>query len=184
MTDPTADVPMPKVTRARAVTVGAAAPGTPPHRVTRSSDAVPRAADAPTTIRQGGIDHAQATAIEVNQGGIGSAVATDIALSQGGIGLARGETVSVEMGAIGLVVADRARLSQGIAQGMIAREATFEQGILGTLVAERVTVRQPSFVGLLLASRVDGEVKVLLDWRGAVAAGAVIGLLVGLLRRR
>ena len=82
------------------------------------------------------------------------------------------------------VVADRARLSQGIAQGMIAREATFEQGILGTLVAERVTVRQPSFVGMLLANRVDGEVRALLDWRGALAAGAAIGLLVGLLRRR
>jgi hypothetical protein len=67
---------------------------------------------------------------------------------------------------------------------MIAREATFEQGILGTLVAEQVTVRQPSFVGLLIAGRVDGDVKTLLDWRGALAAGAVIGVLVGLLRRR
>jgi hypothetical protein len=67
---------------------------------------------------------------------------------------------------------------------MVAREATFEQGILGTLVAERVTVRQPSLVGLLLANRVEGDVRTLLDWRGALAAGAAIGLVVGLLRRR
>jgi hypothetical protein len=45
-------------------------------------------------------------------------------------------------------------------------------------------VRQPSLVGLLLANRVDGDVRTLLDWRGALAAGAAIGLVVGLLRRR
>ena len=207
MTDST-DTPTSKVTRARAVTVGAADP-TKPRRKSPAA-ATDAADDAPTTkmtrspakaleptvaappaptpdpqmVRGAGLATAEATAIEVHQGGIGSATATDLALSQGGIGFARGEVVSVEMGAIGVAMADRARLSQGVAQAMIAREATFEQGILGTLVAESVTVRQPSLVGLLLANRVEGEVRTLLDWRGAIAAGAVIGLLVGILRRR
>ena len=213
MTDPTTDAPTSKITRARAVTVGAADPTKPRRKAARAAEpaddasappteaaavAVGPGVDEPTTasptppapptgtltIQQTGLASAEAAAIEVHQGGIGSATATDLALSQGGIGFARGESVSVEMGAIGVAMADRARLSQGVAQAMIAREATFEQGILGTLVAEQVTVRQPSFVGLLIAGRVDGDVKTLLDWRGALAAGAVIGLLVGLLRRR
>jgi hypothetical protein len=203
MTDRSTDAPTPKVTRARAVTVGAADPAEAPRRrapkagTETSERAAENPADTPPatiaestpstdtlTVRGDGLATAEAAAIEVTQGGIGSATATDLALSQGGIGFARGEVVSVEMGAIGIVMADRARLSQGVAQAMIAREATFEQGILGTLVAERVTVRQPSLVGLLLANRVEGDVRTLLDWRGALAAGAAIGLVVGLLRRR
>ncbi len=36
----------------------------------------------------------------------------------------------------------------------------------------------------LVARRVAGDVRVLLDWRGAVAFGAVAGLVMGVLRRR
>jgi hypothetical protein len=36
----------------------------------------------------------------------------------------------------------------------------------------------------LIARRVTGDVRVLLDWRGALAFGAIAGLVVGLLRRR
>ena len=203
MTDLPPDAP-PKVTRARAVTVGAADPSTPRRRPPKAvpetiapasrpstpvmADRASAAPEAPgpmsVTIQQGGIGEATATTIDITQGGIGAATATDIALSQGGIGLARGERVSVEMGAVGLAVADEVRISQAVAQTVIAREATFEQGVLVNVIAEHVTVRQPSFVGILLANRVDGDVRALLDWRGALAAGAVIGLLVGVLRRR
>jgi hypothetical protein len=207
MTDVPPDAPVSKVTRARAVTVGAADPSKPRRRITRPDAAAEAAAPAPPApvsataampveepsaaaiverlaVQQGGLAQAQAVAIDVHQGGIGMADATDIAVSQGGIGIARGDRVSVEMGAVGLTIAGEARLSQGVAQTIIAREATFEQGLLGTVIAERVTVRQPAFVGIILANRVDGEVRALLDWRGALAAGAVIGLVLGILRRR
>ena len=36
----------------------------------------------------------------------------------------------------------------------------------------------------MIARRVEGDVKPILDWRGALAAGAVVGLLLGILRRR
>ncbi len=212
MTDRTTDEPIPKVTRARAVTVGAADPATPRPRASRTTTATaeartagganealpasPPVSDVPATIdpdtvladvvtvREGGIGTARARAIEVQGGAIGTAEATDIAVSQGAIGIARGGKVSVEMGALGIAIADQARVSQGAAQAIIAREATFEQGVLGTVVAGRLTVRQPSFVGIILAGRVDGEVRTLLDWRGALAVGAVISLVVGVLRRR
>jgi hypothetical protein len=203
MTDVPPDAPVSKVTRARAVTVGAADPSKPGRRAAAAEPDVPRTTPvsptassgppAPTpldppveriTVQQGGLAQAQAAAIDVHQGGIAIAEATDIAVSQGGIAIARGDRVSVEMGAAGLTIAGEARLSQGIAQTVIARDVSFEQGLLGTVIAEHVTVRQPSFVGIVLANRVDGEVRALLDWRGALAAGAVIGLIVGILRRR
>jgi len=47
-----------------------------------------------------------------------------------------------------------------------------------------VTVQQPSAVGIILARHVHGDVRALLDWRGALAFGAAAGLILGLLRRR
>jgi hypothetical protein len=38
-------------------------------------------------------------------------------------------------------------------------------------------------VGFLFARRVVGDVRVLLDWRGAIAFGAAAGFVMGLMRR-
>jgi hypothetical protein len=37
---------------------------------------------------------------------------------------------------------------------------------------------------MLIAGRVEGNVRTLLDWRGAIAFGAAFGLVAGLVRRR
>jgi hypothetical protein len=37
---------------------------------------------------------------------------------------------------------------------------------------------------VLVARRVEGNVRTVLDWRGALIAGAVIGIAMGLLARR
>ncbi|MEX2184051.1 MAG: hypothetical protein WEC14_06355 [Chloroflexota bacterium] len=196
--DQSAAPPRAKVQRARATTVGKA---TAPRRAPKKAPvAVPVQAGEPAepvavvahgaprppsiTITQGGLSEAAADAIDVHQGGIGRAKATDIALSQGGIGLAQGGRISVEMGGIGLAVAREARVSQGGVQTMLARDVRFEQGIVGTIAANHVTVQQPAFVGIVLARHVHGEVRALLDWRGGLALGVVVGLLSAVLRRR
>ena len=187
-----------KVTRARAVTVGAADPAKPRRRAVKAQEqaaTVPAdrpgavttdgpAAPASISVQQGGVGEVTAGTVDVQQGGIGIADATDIAVSQGGIGIARGERVSLEMGAIGLSLGEQARVSQGYVNTIIARDAAFEQGMVGTIVAARAEVRGPSFVAILLAQRVDGDVRALLDWRGALVAGTALGIVLGLLRRR
>jgi hypothetical protein len=35
---------------------------------------------------------------------------------------------------------------------------------------------------VLIAQRVDGDVRALLDWRGAIALGAAFGLVAGIVR--
>jgi hypothetical protein len=136
------------------------------------------------SITQGGIGQAEGGAIDVTQGGIGRAQATDIAVSQGGIGLARGEHVSLEMGAMGIAVAGEARVQQAYVRSVLAREARVEQTAVGTMAAMHVTIERTTAVGILIARQVDGSVRPLLDWRGALALGAGLGLLLGILRRR
>ena len=136
------------------------------------------------SVTQGGIGEATAEQVDVRQGGIGRVQATDVAVSQGGIGIARGDRISVEMGGIGVAIASEARVSQGFVRNVLARELRFEQGVIGTVVTGRATFERTGGVFLLIARNVDGNVKALLDWRGALAFGAVAGVLIGLLRRR
>ena len=134
-------------------------------------------------MSQGGIGTAVATTLDVRQGGIGQASATDIAVSQGGIALARGGRVSLELGAIGAAIGDEVRVTQSAANFAVARgDVTVDQSLVSTLIGYRVTIRQPSAVLLLVAGRVEGSVRPLLDWRGGLAAGAAAGLVLGLLR--
>ncbi len=125
----------------------------------------------------------EADAVEVHQGAIGRVDATDVAVTQGAIGAARADRVSVEMGALGAALGGEISVSQGAAGTVIARHARVEQSLVRTLIAQDVAIHRPSAVIFLLAQRVTGEVKVLLDWRGALAFGAAFGVLAGLLGR-
>jgi hypothetical protein len=48
------------------------------------------------------------------------------------------------------------------------------------VIANRVETGPSTAILVALARRIDGEAKVLVDWRGALAFGAVLGALVAL----
>ncbi|MGP1674858.1 MAG: hypothetical protein ACTS8Z_06575 [Candidatus Limnocylindrales bacterium] len=153
---------------------------------TDDTDPTKRADERPKhiAIQQGGISEATADTIDLQRGGIGRAQAEDIAVSKGAIGFARGERVTLEMGAIGAAISGgETRVTQSFASFVGSREATVDQSLVRTLISGHVTIRQPSAVLVLIAGRVDGTVRPLLDWRGALAAGAAAGLIIGILRR-
>jgi hypothetical protein len=140
---------------------------------------------APTTtlrVERGGIGDATADNVEVRLGGIGALQAEDVFVQWGGIGATRADTASVEFGSIGAALAGDARISQGYAGIIVAREATAEQAIVRTMIAQRVTINRPSAVLVLIAQRVDGSVRPLLDWRGALAAGLGVAGVATLVR--
>lgn len=195
-----------KVIRPKARTVGAAGPRGAGRK--KATDAV--TADAPAaaagageldvveiaqggadvvrarsiTVTQGGISQATADEVTVRQGGIGRLEARDVAVSQGGVGFARAERVSVELGGIGAAFAGEASVTQGAVTTLVAREVRIGQSFVRSLVASDVRFDRPSGVGVLLARRVEGDVRVLIDWRGALVIGAIAGLLGALLRGR
>lgn len=193
--DPTAT---PKVTKARPTTSGSRRRSKPAPTAVETSVPTPAEGDAieisggdlgdagtrSIGVTQGGLSVATADAIEVHQGGIGRATATDIAVSTGGIGLARGDRVSLERGVVGAALGRENRVIQSLANLVAGNDATVDQSIVQTLVGNRVIIRQPSAIGIVIAARVEGSVRPVLDWRGALAAGAAIGLVLGVLRRR
>jgi hypothetical protein len=172
------------VDASRAKPAAAAAHPAPTVAVAVRSEA-PRSVSGETiSVTQGGVETVTATNVEVRQGGIGRAQAADIAVSQGGIGLARGERVTVELGGIGAALASELRMTQSAAGSIIARDVRIEQSAIRVLVANNVQSTKTTGVLFLVARKVEGDVRTLLDWRGAIAFGAAFGVLVSLLRGR
>ncbi len=139
-------------------------------------------AEAPPDIEEDGA-WIEADAVEVDRSVVGRVDATDVAVTRGAIGAARADRVSVEMGALGVAFGREVSVSQGAATTIVAQSVRVEQAFVRTLLAQEVTIQRPSAAIFLIAQRVSGDVKVLLDWRGALAFGAVFGILAGLFGR-
>jgi len=206
MTDP-APTETTKVTRARATTSEV------PRRPSRAKAPLdsPVAAETPTPVKaatvradrveitqggagnveadmvsvsQGGLTNVNARSVSVHQGGIAYAQADDISINMGGVGLARADRVNVELGGLGFALAREAHVTQGAARTVVAQDVRLDQGFVGTMLTGRATFGRPSGVLMLIAGRVDGPVKAILDWRSAIAFGAAFGLVWGIIRRR
>lgn len=144
----------------------------------------PEAADtaveeAPPTVfrlERGGIAEATAGNVEVRLGGIGRLDAEEVFVQWGGVGAARADKLGVEFGSVGAGLAGELKVTQGIAGSVLARDATLEQSFVRTLIAQRVSVNRPTGVLVMIAQHVSGEVRPLLDWRGALVAGLAFGL--------
>jgi hypothetical protein len=129
-------------------------------------------------VERGGINEATAETIEVRMGGIGRLDGGETFVQWGGVGLAKADKVAVEYGGIGAALTGELRVTQGFAGNILAREAIIEQALARTVIAQRVTISRPSAVLVLVAAKVEGNVKPLLDWRGGLALGATIGVAV------
>jgi hypothetical protein len=125
----------------------------------------------------------QADRVEVRMGAVGRAETRDLEVVQGAVGAARADTVTIAQGALGASLTGSVHARRSFVRSLLAREARVEQSFVRTLVAAEVRVERATGVGILIARRVTGDVRVLLDWRGAAALGAAFGLVVGLLRR-
>ena len=164
--------------RARAVS----APAEPVEAASAPEPAPPSVGIASLRLERGGIAEATADTVEIRLGGIGALDADEVLVQWGGIGAARAQRIGVEFGSVGAAMAGEFNLTQGYAASVLAREATIEQGFVRTLIAQRVHVTRPSAVLVMIAQHVSGEVRPLLDWRGALAFGAAFGLVSGLVR--
>jgi hypothetical protein len=67
---------------------------------------------------------------------------------------------------------------------VLARDVRLEQSVVRSVVANHVQIERTTGVLFLLARRVDGDVRAIFDWRGALAFGAALGVVSSVLRGR
>jgi hypothetical protein len=79
-------------------------------------------------------------------------------------------------------MADRVELSRGYARSILARQVQLDRSAARIVIAADVRTNQSAAM-FLVARKVDGNISVLLDWRGALAFGAVAGVVFALLSR-
>ena len=128
-------------------------------------------------------DEIIAEVVEIHQGAVGRVEAGELTVTMGAIGAARAERIDIERGALGAALADEVEISQSIVTSVVAREVELGQVVARTIVAAEVTVEQPSLIGVLLAWKVNGDVRPLLDWRGALALGGIVAVALALFGR-
>ena len=87
------------------------------------------------------------------------------------------------MGGIGLALGGQVDVTRGFARTVVARDVHIEQAGARTVIASRATFDRSSGALIVIAAKAEGNVRTLLDWRGALAFGAAFGILVGLVRR-
>jgi hypothetical protein len=141
----------------------------------------PPVASAPRTA-----DRIEVERLDFERGAIGGVKATDVAVRQAVVGGIAAGRASVEFGLVNAMAAREATLQQGVVRGVVAQSVHLEQAIVRSVVANRVETGPTTAIVVALARRIDGEARILLDWRGALALGAVLGVAyaaVRLLRR-
>ena len=113
--------------------------------------------------------------VDVRAGAVGRVEAGEVTVTGGAIGAARADRVSVDRGALGAAMAGEVEVSRGYARSILARQVQIDRGAARMIVAADVRAERTAVV-FLLARRVSGDIRVLFDWRGAVAFGAVAGV--------
>ena len=121
--------------------------------------------------------------VELRLSAVGMVDAGDVSFAQGALGAVRADNVAVDKGVVGATLANNVEISRGYARSIVARQVQLDRAAARIVVAADVKAER-SAVMFLVARRVAGDVRVLLDWRGAIAFGAVAGVIMGLLRRR
>lgn len=123
--------------------------------------------------------------VTIEQGAAGRVEAGEVSVERGAIGLARAGHVEVHMGAVGAALGERVELHQGLTRlAASTGSVRLEQAGAGTVIANEVTFGPRSGTVVLIARRVEGDVRTLFDWRAGAAFGLVAGLVLSLLRRR
>lgn len=120
--------------------------------------------------------------VSIRQGAVGRVEAAQVAVAQGAVGAVRAEHLTVDKGAVGVALGEQVEVSRGYARSIIARQVQLDRSAARVVIAADVRTNQTA-VMFLVARKVAGDVRVLLDWRGALAFGAAAGLVFALLRR-
>ncbi|MFH1474244.1 MAG: hypothetical protein ABIG85_00115 [Chloroflexota bacterium] len=130
----------------------------------------------------GSLGAVEVDALDFERGAIGGVRATDVAARLALVGGIAANHASVERGAVSGILAREATVRQGLVRSVVAQNAHVEQALVRAVVANTVETGPTTGILIAVARRIDGEAKILLDWRGALAFGASLGAFLALIR--
>ena len=139
------------------------------------------------TIKQSSVRSIEGGHVEVQQVGALSIDGERVEVTQGASAVIRGAEVSINQSISLLTTGSNTVVNSSFSPVVLSRgNATVDRSAVGIMGAREIKAENASSL-LMIASKVEGEVTTLLDWKSALALGAVIGGALGFLslfRRR
>jgi len=125
---------------------------------------------------------AGALTVEVIRGPIGGIRADEVQVRTGVVGGIAAGRAGVELGYVTAIAARSARFSRSIVRSVVAQDVRFEQSFARSVVANRVETGPATGIAFVVARHVDGDARILFDWRGGLALGMMLGVFAALFR--
>jgi len=131
-------------------------------------------------IRHSSVRAVEGGHIEMQQVGALTIDGERIEVTQGAAGILRGNDVSLNQSISALTAGNNTALNFSFSPMVISKnETVVNKSAAGVMVAMNIKSENSASV-FMIANRVEGNVTTLLDWRGALAIGAVFGGIWGL----
>jgi hypothetical protein len=153
---------------------------TSPAPVTPEIVPAPVVTDPPPVVEDG--TSVAAERVDLRQSAVGRIDASQVSINQGAVGAVRAERLVVERGAVGAALGEQIDVRQGYSRSIVARQVQLDRSAARVVIAADVQTSQTA-VMFLVARKVAGDVRVLFDWRGALAFGAAAGVVMALVSR-
>jgi hypothetical protein len=130
-------------------------------------------------IKQSTIRSVEGGHIELQQVGALSIDGEKVEITQGASGILRGGEISLNQSISAVTAADTVAVNFSLSPVTVSREeTTANRSAVGVMAARDIKSENTSAF-LVIANKVEGNITTLLDWRSAVALGAVVGGLWG-----
>jgi hypothetical protein len=133
------------------------------------------------TIKQSSVRSVEGGHVDVQQVGALSIDGERIEVTQGASAIIRGNEVNLNQSISLLTTGNDTAVNSSFSPVVLSRNhATVDRSAVGIMGAREIKAENASSL-LMIASRVEGKVTTLLDWKSALALGAVIGGAMGFL---
>lgn len=131
-------------------------------------------------IKKSSVRSVEGGHVELQQVGALSIDGERVEVTQGAALITRGGDVHLNQCISGITAGTTASLNYSLSQVSLSRDtANINRSAVGLLAAREVKADNTAAL-MIIANSVEGDVKTLLDWRSALAIGAVAGGIFGL----
>jgi hypothetical protein len=133
------------------------------------------------TIKQSSIRAVEGGHVELQQVGALSIDGERVEVTQSASAITHGGDVDINQSVSFITVGNTTNLNYSFSSLSLARDSVMvNRSAVGVIGAREVHTEHTSAI-VLIANRVEGEVTTILDWRSALALGAVVGGALGFL---
>lgn len=133
------------------------------------------------TLEGGTVDAVEADRVQIVQGGARTITASEVNINTGSAFSIEADQVVMQQSGAFVAQARQMGLDTSTGFALLGNEVDMEKSRAGMVVARDINLSNSSTV-VLLAKNVTGPVETLLDTRGAIYAGLIAGIAMGMVR--